>query len=63
MHSVNLDPDPPDAPPVVTIMCAMCKRQVPKEHTRTFSGRLLCLGCLSAWYGEDDDGGEDGQKD
>jgi hypothetical protein len=33
----------------------MCKRQVPAEHTRTFSGRLLCLGCLSAWYGEDDD--------
>jgi len=47
--------DPPAPPPVQTVQCGMCKRRVPIDQTRTMSGRLLCFGCLSSWYEEDDE--------
>jgi hypothetical protein len=35
--------------------CAMCQQRVPAIQIRRMSGRPLCLGCLSAWYGEEDE--------
>lgn len=51
-------PDPPAELPKQTVPCGMCKRRVPIEQTREMSGRILCLGCLSSWY-EDEDEDED----
>jgi formylmethanofuran dehydrogenase subunit E len=48
-------PDPPADPQEETIKCGMCQQQVPAHQVRVMSGRPLCLGCLSAWYGEEDD--------
>ena len=53
--TMDESPDPPPEPPAETIQCGMCKRFVPPEQTRTFSGRLLCFGCLSSWYDEDEE--------
>ena len=50
--------DPPPESAVETIACGMCKQRVPVEQTRNRSGRPLCLGCLAAWYGEDDEDDE-----
>jgi hypothetical protein len=49
--------DEPDdgTPPGDIITCGMCQQPVPAQQTRAISGRPLCLGCLTAWYGEDDD--------
>jgi hypothetical protein len=47
--------EPPGTPPGPTITCGMCQQTVPAQQTRSVSGRPLCLGCLTAWYGEDDD--------
>jgi formylmethanofuran dehydrogenase subunit E len=50
--------EPQDSPAEIkeeTIRCAMCQQFVPALQTRTISGRPLCLGCLSEWYGEDED--------
>jgi hypothetical protein len=47
--------DPPGASARDTIVCGMCQQRVPAQQTRTISGRPLCLGCLTAWYGEDED--------
>jgi formylmethanofuran dehydrogenase subunit E len=44
-----------DEKDVVTIECRMCHRLVPKEHSGTLSGRILCFGCLSGWYGDDEE--------
>jgi hypothetical protein len=35
--------------------CAMCQQSVPARQVRRMSGRPLCLGCLSLWYGEEDE--------
>lgn len=48
-------PDQPEKPPSETIVCGMCKRRVPVDQTRTFSGRVLCYGCLASWYDEDEE--------
>jgi hypothetical protein len=47
--------DATDNAPMETIVCGMCQQRVPIHQTRAISGRPLCLGCLTAWYGEDDD--------
>ena len=47
--------DEPRQPPGVTIKCSMCQQRVPVLQSRTVSGRPLCFGCLSDWYGEDED--------
>lgn len=47
--------DPPPELAVKTIQCGMCKRHVPLEHTREMSGRILCFGCLSSWYDEEEE--------
>ena len=49
--------EPSDAPRPLTetIKCGMCQQRVPVTQSRTVSGRPLCLGCLSDWYGEDED--------
>ena len=36
------------------IECRTCHRLVPLQQTATLSGRTLCFGCLSSWYGDDD---------
>lgn len=53
--------EPSDRPPQSaeeTIKCSMCQQRVPATQARIVSGRPLCLGCLSEWYGEDDDDDE-----
>jgi formylmethanofuran dehydrogenase subunit E len=52
-----MDPreDPDGKPPGESITCGMCQQTVPAQQTRTISGRPLCLGCLAAWYSEDED--------
>jgi len=47
--------DPPAESPATTIQCGMCKRRVPVEQTREMSGRILCFGCLSSWYEEEEE--------
>lgn len=46
-------PDPPAERLAETVECGMCKRRVPIEQSRTLSGRVLCFGCLSSWYDEE----------
>jgi hypothetical protein len=54
---MDLPAAPPRAenPDIPKVACGMCKQRVPSDQTRTISGRVLCLGCLSAWYSEDDE--------
>ena len=49
------DSEPPAEPPAKTVQCGMCKRHVPLDQTREMSGRILCFGCLSSWYDEDEE--------
>jgi formylmethanofuran dehydrogenase subunit E len=46
---------PRPAAAVETIKCGMCQQRTPAYQTRVVSGRPLCLGCLSSWYGEEED--------
>ncbi len=48
-------PDQPAKPPAKTVQCGMCKRKVPVEESRVFSGRILCFGCLSSWYDDEEE--------
>ena len=48
-------PDQPAEAPTITIECGMCKRKVPVDQARTLSGRVLCFGCISSWYDEEED--------
>jgi hypothetical protein len=47
--------EPDGTPPGEIITCGMCQQAVPAQQTRAISGRPLCMSCLTAWYGEDDD--------
>ncbi len=46
------DADEPQPPP--TVVCQMCKRNVPAAQTVLFSGRLLCFGCAGAWFDDEE---------
>ena len=53
----NVDmPEENDAPPTV-VECQMCHQSSPSTQTVMMGGRLLCFGCASAWF-EDEDGDE-----
>ncbi|HUQ68449.1 MAG TPA: hypothetical protein VM165_02935 [Planctomycetaceae bacterium] len=47
--------DDPRLAVTAPIRCGMCQQHVPASQTRTVSGRPLCLGCLSDWYGEEEE--------
>jgi formylmethanofuran dehydrogenase subunit E len=51
--------EPSDKPPPTLReemgKCSMCQQSVPVLQMRVVSGRPLCLGCLSEWYGEDEE--------
>jgi formylmethanofuran dehydrogenase subunit E len=54
--------EPSDTPPPREVeemgKCGMCQQSVPARQTRVVSGRPLCLGCLSEWYGEEEEAEE-----
>ena len=58
-HIARSDEDASDA---AMIECGMCHQRMPAAHTRTLGGRVLCFGCLSGWYEEDDESDDKSSK-
>lgn len=52
----------PREPSPTEIECGMCHQRMPAAHTRTVGGRVLCFGCLSGWYEEDDESDDNSSK-
>jgi formylmethanofuran dehydrogenase subunit E len=38
-----------------TVECPMCHQQVPANQTGRMGGRMLCFGCIAAWFEDDEE--------
>ena len=48
--------DDPDAPPPATLVeCPGCHATVPEDQLKLVGGRVLCRGCETAWFSDEDD--------
>jgi hypothetical protein len=48
--------DPDNEPPLSEMtQCAMCRAMVPIRQTMNLGGRVLCFGCASGWFDDDED--------
>jgi hypothetical protein len=41
----------------------MCHQTVAPRHTTTVGGRMLCFGCVSGWFEDGDEEGNDADRD
>jgi|RhiMetdeSRZDD1v2_1073273.scaffolds.fasta_scaffold2499501_1 formylmethanofuran dehydrogenase subunit E len=56
--------DDPDAPkPEDLVECPSCHKPFPKDQLRRAGGgRILCVGCISAWFEDEDEEGEEKER-